>query len=141
MRSSALMSILILRATAAGQTPDSFRDQIVAQERAGLDALKTGDLRTFGNSTAEEAVFVDAQGPAGKALVLQHTAEFRLTEYTMSEVQVIQIAPDAGLLVYKINETGASHGKAFSARVYVSSLWVKRAGKWQCLFSQETSAK
>ncbi len=46
---------------------DALRDEIVAQERAGLDALKTGDLKAFGDSTADEAVFVDASGPAGKA--------------------------------------------------------------------------
>jgi hypothetical protein len=44
----------------------ALRDEIVAQERAGLDALKSGDLTIFGASTAEDAIFVDAHGAATK---------------------------------------------------------------------------
>ena len=46
---------------------DSFRDQIVAQERAELDSLKTGDMTAFANLLADDAVFVDARGADGKA--------------------------------------------------------------------------
>jgi ketosteroid isomerase-like protein len=126
---------------------DGLEDQILAQERAGLDALKTGDLKTFGDSTAEDAIFVDSQGPAGKALVMEHTAQFRLHDYTISGVKFLQLSPDSGLIVYKIVESGASHGKEFKAQVWVSSIWAKRPspvtkqGKWMCLFSQETAAR
>ena len=138
--------ILVSAAAVHAQQPvqaagDSFRDQIIAQERAELDALKTGDMTTFSNLVAEDAVFLDSQGPAGKAVIVQHTVEFRLHDYTMSGVQVVPASPDSGLIIYKIDETGTSHGKEFKASVYVSALWVKRGGKWQCAFSQETAAK
>jgi len=120
---------------------NALRDQILAQERAGLEALKTGDLTAFAASTAENAVFVDAQGPATKAEVISHTAEFRLHDYTIADVRFVPVAADSGLIVYTLSETGASHGKEFSARVHVSSLWLKRGGKWMCAFSQETAAK
>jgi len=113
----------------------------MAQERAGLDALKTGDLAAFANSTAEDAVFVDSQGSASKALVMQHVIGFHLHDYTISDVKFVQLSSDSGLIVYKIAESGDSHGKEFTAKVYVSSIWAKRDGKWQCLFSQETGAK
>jgi hypothetical protein len=120
---------------------EGLQELIMAQERAGLDALKTGDLVAFGNSTAEDAVFVDSQGPASKALVMQHVAGFHLRDYTISDVKFVQLSPDSGLIVYKIVESGDSHGKEFTAKVYVSSIWAKRDGKWQCLFSQETGAR
>jgi ketosteroid isomerase-like protein len=120
---------------------DGLREQIIAQERAGLDALKTGDLTTFAASTADDAIFVDAHGPASKAEVVEHTAAFRLNEYTMDNVRFAPVSPDSGLIVYTLSESGTSHGKEFSARVYVSSLWLKRAGLWLCVFSQETAAK
>src|SRR5580658_10183851 len=122
-------------------TTDALRDQIVAQERAGLDALKTGDLTTFGVSTAEDAVFVDAHGPATKAEVMEHTAGFRLKDYTMEDVRFVRLSAESGLIAYTITESGTSHGHDFNARVYVSALWVKRGGKWMCVFSQETGAK
>jgi ketosteroid isomerase-like protein len=120
---------------------DALQEQIVAQERAGLDALKTGDLTTFGASTADDAIFVDAQGPATKAEVMEHTAQFRLHDYTMSNVRFVKLSPDSGLIVYTATESGSSHGKDFTARVHVSSVWIKRDGKWLCEFSQETGAR
>jgi ketosteroid isomerase-like protein len=120
---------------------DALREQIIAQERAGLDALKAGDLAKFGASTAEDAVFVDAHGPATKAEIMEHTAEFRLHDYTMSDVRFIPLSSESGMIIYLVTESGTSHGKDFSARAYVSSLWRKRGGKWLCEFSQETGAK
>jgi ketosteroid isomerase-like protein len=119
----------------------ALRDQIAAQERAGMDALKTGDLAAFAASIAEEAVFVDDHGPATKAEVVQHTAGFRLREYTMTDVRFVPLSADSGLIAYTSAESGTSHGKEFSAKVHVSSVWAKRGGKWLCLFSQETAAK
>lgn len=125
----------------SSRSGEALRDEIVAQERAGLDALKTGDLTIFGASTAEEAIFVDAHGAATKREVMEHTAEFRLHDYTMADVKFIPLSTNSGLIVYTLTESGASRGKDFTARVHVSSLWVKRDGKWLCLFSQETGAR
>jgi uncharacterized protein (TIGR02246 family) len=118
-----------------------LRDEIVAQERAGLEALRTGDLKAFADSTADDAVFVDAAGPAGKEQVMKNVAGFQLREYTMTDVRFVVLSSDSGLIVYRAAEAGTSHGKEFAAKVLVSSLWVKRSGKWQCVFSQETATR
>jgi len=57
-----------------------LRDQIVAAERAELDALKSGDHAAFAALIADEAVFVDAAGAASKAELVKHVADFRLTD-------------------------------------------------------------
>ncbi|MGB9459147.1 MAG: nuclear transport factor 2 family protein [Bryobacteraceae bacterium] len=113
----------------ANSPGDSLREQVVAQERGGLDALKTGDLAAFAASTADDAIFVDSHGPASKAEVIEHTAEFRLHEYTMADVRFVPLSADSGLIVYTATESGTSHGKEFAARVHVSALWLKRSGK------------
>lgn len=118
-----------------------MEQQIVSKEREGLDALKTGNLELFGNLTADDAVLVDAHGPATKAEVLEHVAGFRLVDYTIDDVRFVAIAAESGLITYKISEKGVSHGKEFTAQVYVSSIWTKRKGNWVCLFSQETAVK
>jgi len=45
------------------------------------------------------------------------------------------------MLVYRLTEHGASHGKEFNAVVYVSTLYALRGGEWVSLFSQETGAR
>lgn len=119
----------------------SLREQVLAQERAELDSLKFRDLAKFSGFLADDAVFVDAHGSASKAEIVQHTAEFRLHEYTMDDVRFAPVSADSGMIVYTLTESGTSHGKEFSAKVYVSALWLKRDGKWLCAFSQETAAR
>jgi hypothetical protein len=125
----------------AGDVMVSMQQQIVAKEREGLDALKTGDLDLFGKLTADEAVMVDAQGPATKAQVLQNVGEFKLTDYSMEDLKFVPVSATTGLISYKITEKGVSHGHEFVAKAYVSSLWTKRDAGWVCLFSQETGTK
>ena len=120
---------------------NSLEQQIVAKERAGLDALKIGNLEIFGNLTADDAVLVDAHGPASKAQVLKNVAGFRLTDYAMEDVRFVPLAAKTGLIAYKISEKGVSHGKEFAAQAYVSSIWTERGGNWVCLFSQETGVR
>jgi ketosteroid isomerase-like protein len=136
--------LLFLTAAITGyaqQQNKGLQDQIVAQERAEIEAVKMGDMAAFANFLAEDVVLVDSHGPAGKAEVLQHTADFHLRDYTMSDVKFIAISPDSGLIVYRLAESGTSHGKDFSVNVHVSALWAKRSGKWVCVYGQETAAK
>jgi hypothetical protein len=139
----ALASLMLFSAGSAQPQPaaEPLQPQIVAKEREGLEALKSGSLGVFAALTADDAVFVDAQGVAGKAEVMKNVAGFRLVDFSMQDVRFVQISPTSGLITYKLTETGTSHERTFSAVAYVSSVWAQRAGKWVCLFSQETAAK
>ena len=120
---------------------NALEEKVIAKEREGLNALKSGNLELFGDLTADDAVLVDAHGPASKAQVLQNVAAFKLTDYSMEGMEFRRLSEDSGLISYKISEKGISHGKEFSAQAYVSSIWAKRSGKWVCVFSQETAAR
>jgi hypothetical protein len=119
----------------------SLEQQVVAKEREGLDALKSGNVELFGNLTADDAVLVDAHGPASKTQVLKNVAEFTLSDYSMDNLQFVPLSPNSGLITYKISEKGVSHGKEFAAQAWVSSIWSHRGDKWLCVFSQETGAR
>jgi hypothetical protein len=136
-----LVGLLALAAAIGLAKPESLQQQIVAKERQGLDALKVGNYDEFAGLTADDAVFVDSHGPATKAEVMTNTREFRLSDYSMEDVRFEPLSGKSGLIAYKITETGTSHGKSFSAKAYVSSIWAERGGKWVCLFSQETVAR
>ena len=136
--------LLILLTGALGHpqhSQDAQREEIVAQERAELDSLKAGDRTAFAGFLADDAVFVDAHGSAGKAEVVRDTADLRLREYTMTDVRFVALSADSGLIAYRLAQSGTSHGKEFTAKVHASALWLRRGGKWVCVFSQETAAK
>ena len=125
----------------ARSSADSLQQQIVSKEREELECLKTGDLKRFAELLADDAIFVDDHGAASKSEIVEHTAEFRLTEYTIDDVKFVPLSTTSGLISYKIRQRGNSHGKEFTAQVYVSALWAERGGKMVCVFSQETAAK
>jgi hypothetical protein len=135
------LGLFLLMAIAALAQQDTLQSKVLAKERQGLDCLKTGNLAEFAALTADDAVLVDAHGPADKAQVVKNTSEFRLDDYTIEDVKFVPLSSKSGLIAYTITESGTSHGKQFKAKVYVSSIWAERKGKWLCLFSQETSAR
>ena len=120
---------------------DVNRDEIIAQERAGLDALKRGDLPAFAAPITDDAVFLDANGIARKPDVLKSLADFQLKDYAISDMRFVPVSPDNGVVSYTLTETGTSHGKPFSSKLYVSSAWVKSGRQFQRVFSQQTPAK
>jgi hypothetical protein len=48
---------------------------------------------------------------------------------------------NAALITYRVNASGLDHGKDFKIDQYVSSLWMKRDGKWINVFYQATPAE
>jgi uncharacterized protein DUF4440 len=124
-----------------GAADNPLAPQILAKEHEMTEALKADNLEAFGKLIAEEALFVDARGPASKMQVMKNVAGFTLSEYAVGEVAFLPLSSKSGLITYKMHEKGNSHGKEFDAEVYVSSMWEKRGKDWVCLFSQETAAK
>ena len=124
-----------------GAVESAIAPQIVAKEREELEALKAENREAFGKLLAEEALFVDARGPANKTQVMNNLSGFTLSEYTTGEVAYLPLTSKSGLITYKMHKKAISHGREFEADVYVSSMWEKRGKDWVCLFSQETAAK
>jgi hypothetical protein len=136
VRTYATVSLFLLTVMAAFAQQNALQSQVLAKERQELDCLRSGNYAEFAGLLPEDAVFVDSHGPAGKAEVLKNTAEFRLNDYTMEDVKFVPLSSKSGLLIHKVMETGTSHGKQFTAKVYISALWTEREGKWLCLYSQ-----
>jgi ketosteroid isomerase-like protein len=137
----AMPCFIVCAFSSRGADTTALRDAIIAKEREELDTLKSGDLKTFANLLADDAVFVDAHGAARKDEVVKNTSEFKLKEYSMEDVRFVPLSAESGLILYKVTENGTSHGREFAAKVYVTALWAKRQGSWACLFSQETQTK
>ena len=136
---SAVAAFAVLSAASARAQRD-LQATILAKERQELNCLRTGNIAEFASLLAEDAVFVDAHGAAGKAEVVKNVAAFRLQDFVMEDVRFLPLSSRSGVLIYRAGETGTSHGKPFSAEVHVSAIWVEREGKWLCVFSQESAA-
>jgi ketosteroid isomerase-like protein len=135
------MTGLFRLAPQPAQEQDALRQRIVSKEREELEAVKRGDSAAFASLIADDAVFVDPRGTAGKAEVVKNTAEFKLLEYAMDDIKFVPVSPISGVVAYRLTEKGVAHGHEFSGQVHASALWVQRDGTWLCVFSQETPAR
>lgn len=135
-----LSALCVLTNVVPAQNTD-LQQQIVAKEREELEALKSADYQKFADLIADDAVFVAPEGPASKAEVVQHVADFKLLEFSMEDVRFVPLSPTSGILAYKLTQKGSSHGHEFTSNVYASALWVQRDGKWVSVFSQETPVR
>jgi hypothetical protein len=73
-----------------------------------LDALKVGNTELLGNLMADDAVLIDAHGPANKAQVLKNVQDLNLRDYEMVDVKVTVPSKTSGVVTYEIKETGTS---------------------------------
>ena len=55
----------------------------------------------------------------------------------LGTIRVLMITPDAYMVTYPLNFNGIYDGSTFSNPRTVSSLWVKREGRWQNIFLSE----
>jgi hypothetical protein len=137
-----LASMLLFFACSFGaaQAAD-IKHQIVDQERAELQALKSADYKKFADLIADDAVFVAPQGTATKQEVVQHVADFKLLDFTMDDIRFVQLSPNSGVVAYKLTQKGSAGGHEFTTTVYASATWVRQNGNWVSVFSQETPAR
>jgi ketosteroid isomerase-like protein len=123
-----------------GNGGDVNRDALIAAARAGLDALKSGDVAAYEAMITDDAVIVDDSGLERKPDLVKRLADFQ--DYTMSDVRFVPVSSDNGVVSYTLTESGTDHGKPFTTKVNVSSVW-ERGGMrgYVCVFEQETPAK
>lgn len=55
----------------------------------------------------------------------------------LGAIRLLMITPDAYMVTYSLNFNGVYDGAEFSNPRTVSSLWVKREGRWQNIFLSE----
>jgi len=119
----------------------SLQQTIIAKEREEPEAIKSGDMTRFAELLADDAVFLNQRGHGDKALVVKNTSLVRLLDFSMDDIHFVPLGESSGLVAYRLTETMAREDKQFNFQVYASAVWIRRADKWLCIFSQETPAR
>ena len=107
------------------------------------EALKNKDKKAYGELLADDyqGVEVDGQGERNKIQALNELAATNVLNYTLWGLKVIPAGPDAALVIYESTLQFPPKSQVRYSRVYISELWMKRAGRWQVVHYQETHVK
>src|SRR5262249_18482774 len=103
------VAVLLPRTLVSLMPEESLQQQIVGKEREELEALKAGDHKAFADLLADEAIFLDPRGHGTKAEVVEHTADFRLLDFTMENVKFVAVGANSGIIAYKLTQKGNAH--------------------------------
>jgi hypothetical protein len=107
------------------------------------DALKNKDKKAYGELLADDyqGVEADGRGERNKIQSVNEVSELNVYNYTLWGYKLIPLKPDAALVIYEVTMQFPPKAKVRYLRVYISELWVKRAGQWKEVHYQETNVK
>jgi hypothetical protein len=128
----------------SSRTDKALEEKILALERQVNQLINRRDQTALRSLTADEFLYVDGQGIAGKLDFLSGVSgsgKADITDFRMEEAKVVELGKEAALIAYGLTAKGTRNGKEFLDQGYASSVWVNRGGKWLNVFSQFTPAK
>jgi hypothetical protein len=128
----------------AGTSADSkLKDMFEAKIKAEWEALKNKDKKAYGELLADDyqGVEVDGRGERTKIQAVNELADTNIFNYTLWGLKVVPLEPDAAFVIYESTMQFPPKSAIRYSRVYISELWVKRAGQWKEVHYQETHVK
>jgi hypothetical protein len=128
----------------ASTSADSrLKDMFEAKVKVEWEALKNKDRKAYAELLADDyqGVEVDGRGERNKIQALNELADTNVFNYTLWGFKLIPLGPDAALVIYEVTMQFPPKAQVRYSRVYITELWVKRAGQWKELHYQETHVK
>jgi Domain of unknown function (DUF4440) len=114
-----------------------------AKIKAEWEALKAKDKKAYGDLLADdyEGVEADGRGERTKIQAINELLETNIANYTLWGFKLMPLGPDAAFVIYEVTMQFPPKSVVRYSRVYITELWVKRAGEWKELHYQETHVK
>ena len=123
------------------ETGTGVRSELIAREKAYLDAVRNGDGGAAADLTAEETLLVSGRGPRRLRPddikgMLEESDTSREYEFVEDRVEVVEVRDDVAIITSKLKtRAGDEESEAFDTDV-----WVKRDGDWRCALHAEVPA-
>jgi len=119
-------------------------ETLMHHEQTMLESLQKGDVEAFKKWIAPGSWSVDEGGYMTiddfvKSLTDSKTA-FKWESFKTSDMKVVDVAPTAKIVTYKLDQRGSFNGQPFPSPVYASTVWVNHGGTWHAVFHQESTA-
>jgi|ERR1700728_8580 hypothetical protein len=121
----------------------SSQNMFESKVKVEWEALKNKDKKAYGELLADDyqGVEVDGRGERTKLQALAELADTNVSNYTLWGFKLIPLGSDAALVIYESTMQFPPKSAIRYSRVYISELWMKRAGQWKEVHYQETRVK
>lgn len=119
----------------------SMENTLMTMEKQAWDAFGRGDGKFFESFSTDDFLIVDSNGIIAKADLIKiiNTKPCDLKSYSFSDFKTTMLNKETVLVTYNAVQDGSCAGHAMPGKVAVSTVYVKRGGKWLGAFHQETA--
>jgi ketosteroid isomerase-like protein len=124
----------------AQEKRSNVEEELLKLEKEFTEAIVKNDAEAIGRFLADDWVIIDADGGiVDKARFLGVIKSGDLSHQMMESGEVhVRIYGEAALVTGLTATKGKFIGQEFSTRERATDVFVKRDGRWQCVFSQLT---
>ncbi len=138
-----LMIAIGISSVTFGQTKMSndpkVEAQIVALEKAGWEAWKNKNASWFQANLADEALQVGGAGVLNKSQIVKTAGtDCEVRSFSLDNFKFLMLDKNSALITFTGMQDGVCGGKTIPAKVYSTSVYVKRGGKWLNALYTET---
>jgi len=131
---------------AQGEPSDkgAVKETLVKLEKQSWEAWKNRDGKFFQDFLSDDHVEVGFGGPTNKATVVAGVASpvCSVKSYEVDKFELTMLDPNTALLTYHAAQDTTCNGNAVPSPVWVSSLYVRRGGRWlNALYQQTRTSK
>jgi hypothetical protein len=119
----------------------ALKETLVKLEKQSWEAWRARDGKFYQNFLSDDHVELGGHGPFRKAAVLGFVGSpvCAVKDYAVDHFELTMFASDTALLTYHAAQDTTCSGKPVPSPAWVSSLYVKRNGKWLNVFYQQTA--
>jgi hypothetical protein len=128
---------------AASSGEAAIKATVLQREKAALEVFRTHDKKAFVELCLPTFYEVTSSGSTNTlADELQELDDYTLGEYTMEDVVVTVVAPNAALIRYNIVAHYTFRGTALPVEpIVASAVWINKGGVWKAATYQEVVRK
>jgi hypothetical protein len=134
--------ILLFGSAALGDGRADDKANLIALEKQSWVAWQNHDGKFFEKFLSDDHVEVGFGGPTDKATVVAGVAgpDCTVTSYSVDKFKVTMFNAETALVTYFADQDTICGGQKVPRPVWVSSLYLKRAGHWENALYQQSQA-
>jgi hypothetical protein len=120
-----------------------MKEMFEAKIKTEWEAIKHRDKKAYADLLADDyqGVEADRKGERNKIQAVNELEQTNVFNYTLFGFKLIPVGTDAALVIYEVTMQFPPKAQVRYSRVYISALWVRRAGEWKEVHYQETNVK
>ena len=135
-----VLSAFAMAVSAQGKASRTVSDSLEKMERQAWDAFGRGDGKFFESFYSTDATQIDPNGILSRSDAIKGIASkpCELRSYSFNDFKVTMLNATTALVTYGAMQDATCGGQTVPGKLFASTVYVKRNGKWHGAFHQES---